>query len=312
MCSFPMPAPADRPGTGRAGFTLVELLVALVIGGLLSGVILQLVQGQARFVERQSARQQVQQNARGTLEILTSELRAVPAGAILIADEHRIRFRLPRTWGVLCQSTGTGGSGSVWVLVPGNTFPPDFPASPGSTEWGLSLPDPAVPGGWVGSAITAVATGTPACDAGFNFGPNGIAGHQAVRVSATGLPAGVAAGRQVFLHQEILYEVGTASGDPDRLWVKRSNGPISAGTQPMAGPLGPPATPADSGLVFEYWCANGPATTAPGNSMGAGWPNLTGVEVRVTMLSQRGAPARELERAATTVFLRNATGAGSC
>ena len=103
---------AARPPR-TAGFTLAELLVSLVIAGFLAGVILQLVTSQARFTDIQYARQEVQDNARGTLELLGSELRTVPLpGGLLMAGEDTIRFRAPLAWGVFCGAS----SGSQYVV----------------------------------------------------------------------------------------------------------------------------------------------------------------------------------------------------
>ena len=61
------------------GFTLVELLVALVISGVLMATVFQILTGQSRAVAVQGAREESQQNVRGALEIVASELRtAVP------------------------------------------------------------------------------------------------------------------------------------------------------------------------------------------------------------------------------------------
>ena len=58
-----------RPG---AGFTVVELMVAIVLTGILATIMFQLMQGQGRFAGLQDARQEVQQNDRGALDLITS------------------------------------------------------------------------------------------------------------------------------------------------------------------------------------------------------------------------------------------------
>lgn len=302
MCSFRMPASAKGVvRLGRQGFTLVELLVSLVIGALLTGVILQLMQGQASFVDIQSARQEVQQNARGTLELLSSELRAVPPGAITVAQANRIEFRVPRVWGITC-SAMSGGSGTVWVLIPQGTFPADFPADPATaTHWGFAVPAVGGGGSWRWLTIASRATGTPVCDPTFNMAD--LRNYSAIQLGYSGLGNARPVGSDVFIYQHVIYEAGTGTSST-RTWVKRNNG--SSTTQVMAGPL-----TATNGLVFDYWCATG--KIAPPGSSSSGFPKLRAVQAKVTMESTRGTTAgRQLETDSALIALRNVPGGITC
>jgi prepilin-type N-terminal cleavage/methylation domain-containing protein len=81
----------------RAGFSLIELLVALMISGLLATVMFQLMSGQGRFVEIQSAREEVQQNSRAALDLIGNDLRTLPGGESLVrADDDSITVRTAR------------------------------------------------------------------------------------------------------------------------------------------------------------------------------------------------------------------------
>ena len=90
-----------------AGFTLVEVMVALLIALILSGVVFQLIRGQSRFVTVQSAREEVQQNTRGALELMASELRSIEPGGLVETDSNSVTFLLPRAWGLYCGGTAT-------------------------------------------------------------------------------------------------------------------------------------------------------------------------------------------------------------
>ncbi len=92
------------PVRDRRGFTLVELLVALVISGIIATVILQLLGSQGRFTRTQMNRQEVQQNARAALDVITNELRGTSTGAVTELGTDRIRVRQPRAWGLVCES----------------------------------------------------------------------------------------------------------------------------------------------------------------------------------------------------------------
>src|SRR5687767_12028100 len=80
-----------RPALDRSGFTLIELLVAIVIGSVVVGSLFQMISGQGRFVELQSAREEVQQNGRAAVELIGSELRTIAGGeALVLATEDSI------------------------------------------------------------------------------------------------------------------------------------------------------------------------------------------------------------------------------
>ena len=84
--------PDPRRPLGRGGFTLIEILVALLISGLVVSSIFQVLQGNGRFVEMQSAREEVQQNARAALDLIAGDLRGVPPTAITVMQPGTIRF----------------------------------------------------------------------------------------------------------------------------------------------------------------------------------------------------------------------------
>lgn len=316
MSSFPMRRPADgeRARVARSGFTLIELLVAMVISLLLAGSILQVMQGQARFVGAQGSRQEVQQNARGSLELMASELRSVPPGGITEASQNRVQFLLPRAWGILCTDVSSQLMGTVWVLFPQGSFPVDFPTNTqlaNPTDWGMALPLTSSADSWSAATVSSTTAGTiPAgtCE----FDQTMLANHDAREITYSGLanlPLGAVAGGRVFLYQNVTYEAGT-DGTGAEIWLKRNNG-VGA-TQPLAGPLGPQGSAASAGLVFRYHCRNGRMSTAPGSSA-TGWPDLTRVQVEVTMQSQEGNTAnRQQERDSTMVYLRNSTGGADC
>ena len=73
-------------------------MVALVIAGFIMATVFQILTGQSRVVAVQGAREETQQNVRGALEIVSSELRAgIPQG-ILAANAQSITFMQPRAW----------------------------------------------------------------------------------------------------------------------------------------------------------------------------------------------------------------------
>ena len=80
--------PDAAPRAGRAGFTLIELMVSLVIGGILTTILLQLMQGNSRFVSMQDQRNDVA-FARGTFRVRGDTIEIIP-----MYEEHAIRIEL--------------------------------------------------------------------------------------------------------------------------------------------------------------------------------------------------------------------------
>ena len=163
---------SDRSRRAAAGFTIVELLVGLVLASIFATILFQLVRGQSRFVAIQSAREEVQQNVRGALDIIASELRAVPAGGLMQGDASTIRFLVPRAIGVHC---GGGTPNAMTVLFPGGLPAGTIPAGAQPTTRGLlGATTTSVPAGgvfaWSGNApvsqvnqVTAVAANAVPC-----------------------------------------------------------------------------------------------------------------------------------------------------
>lgn len=296
---------------GRDGFTLVEILVAMVITAILATVVFQLIQGQGRFVQMESSREEVQQNTRGALELIASELRSIPAGAIDTAASSRIRFRLPRAWGVLCDNVNPT-SGTAGIAFPAGTFPTDFPSDLASAaDWGIAVPTSAS-GGYTAATITAVSTGMGNCTA--NIGLQAGTG-AAVRQFTYQLPSGTpaaTAGSAVFLFQRVEYDAAaSSSGSPPGIWLRR--GTVASSPQPMAGPLLATDTlTSTTGLSFTYYCGT-QLLTAAQVAARANWLSIDRIRVRVAMQSRNKLKGvREVQRDSITVHLRNNPGGVAC
>ena len=97
----------------RAGFTLAELMVALVIGALVVMALHQVLQFQSQSVRMQAAQIAVQQANRMAIGMLSGELREVDAaqGDLVIASTDSLRVRVMRKLGILCDSIGP-----IWHL----------------------------------------------------------------------------------------------------------------------------------------------------------------------------------------------------
>ncbi len=90
----------------RRGFTLVELLVAMVIGTTILGAIYQSIIGVQRLIASHNERIEVQQTLRAGAFYVSRALRELDAsdGDIIIAAPNQIRFRSMRWSSVVCNA----------------------------------------------------------------------------------------------------------------------------------------------------------------------------------------------------------------
>lgn len=269
--------------------------MALVLSSLVAGSLFQFLSGQGRFVERQSAREEVQQNTRAALELIGSELRTVPQGdALVTASSSEITFRSARVWGSIC-----GGSGSTLEVA--------FPELAGASF--------TVNGG-TGVMVNLGSSDTPLWSDAVALNTDGIGSAEATCAGVT-LPAGVerrtlslasvpqngtntpAVGNVLYVYDEVSYRGGTSGAVPGR-WIQRRVG--SGANQPLAGPI----TQGDSGLRFQYF-ASGSATPIPTPITDATVrASVSKIEVIVEAVSRHSSDLVQQTKADTVVIpLRN-------
>ncbi|HET7038596.1 MAG TPA: prepilin-type N-terminal cleavage/methylation domain-containing protein [Gemmatimonadales bacterium] len=88
----------------RRGLTLVELMIALVVFGILGTALMRLMISNSRFVSRQEALLEARQNARAAMHLLSTELRMVTDGnALRAAAPDSVTVRIPYVFGVICE-----------------------------------------------------------------------------------------------------------------------------------------------------------------------------------------------------------------
>ena len=294
-----MSTDSSRSARGDAGFTLIELVVALFLAALVTGIIFQLIRGQASFVAHASARQEVVQNAQGALEIISSEIRGIPSRGVLDAGANHLSVAVPQAWGISC---GGSTATDIWMTAPSSLPATAFSVAGGGAR-GLYVNDGAA--GWLPTTlqpvanVTAIATFDPtvagnACAALSAWGPaNGV------RLTGTNFPA-APAGSSVVVYGLARYDVGSVGGTA---WVRRSqtmNGTADFQMQPLAGPL-----QTATALRFRYFNAAGVEIAAPGAAApGAG---ISQIRITVSTVSSNPMvdPTSEVERDEVTISLRN-------
>lgn len=241
-----MTGTSQRSEHRSTGFTMMEILIALVISSFLVTIVLQIVKNQGDLSRMLNARQEIQQNSRSSMELIASELRAVPGSAIVVAQPTEIGFWVPRAWGLVCPGAAVG---TVWVSFPQASFiPAAVPLGNMSGDpWGLGVQAPTLtPQTFTTGEVTAVADEAGRCAELRVDGTEGVVFRKFSHSSAT-VPAD---STRAYVARYAAYRVGASpSTKTADQWLQRlTSTSLSAVPQPMAGPL------AADGLSFTYYC----------------------------------------------------------
>jgi prepilin-type N-terminal cleavage/methylation domain-containing protein len=99
----------------RRGFTLVEMIVALVLTSVLASAALTTILSHSRSVSRMQATVRQLEQVRLSADLLTTEIGDVTRSGVLFARGDSLAFRLPIAWGVVCGqiSRNIVGTGKV-------------------------------------------------------------------------------------------------------------------------------------------------------------------------------------------------------
>ena len=92
----------------RTGFSLIELMVAIVIVTIVGASLAQLYVSQLRFQRTEDAMRDSRSAARAALNVLTSDMRMLEGGgAVASATDRDIVLRVPYSFGIVCASSAT-------------------------------------------------------------------------------------------------------------------------------------------------------------------------------------------------------------
>lgn len=272
--------------TTRRGFTLVELLIAIVIFGIVSTAIYGLLVRTQRLSRTQAERSMMQSNVRTGMALVTSELRELNAN-ILLTDIYAmtptaIEYKGLRGLGFLCEVA----AGSV--KLPRAHWSGYRDPIAGRDRVMLFVennPDLATDDGWTERAINGVAAST--CP----FGGSTVAAVQlnlATNLSADTL-AMMTLGSPARTFERM--QVGQTTSDGETWLGARSVSGGEPTLQPVIGPL------TASGVSFSYW--TGVAGTSP--------QALAPLQVRTIRLVLRGITENIVAAGAGTVAWQRAS-----
>ena len=244
---------------GRRGFTMIELLVALVLLGLVSAALYRVLVNNQRLYMAQTQRIDLAQNIRAAASILPAEFRELDAseGDITAMSATSISMRAMRWLGFACNTPVLGGAlNGVSLIVRGGA--PGLPLFFGargidnSKDSLLIYYDGNVNSRnddfWATASITAAPNGQNCND--------GTAGQRLVlNVNLLGLGPNVVGaiplGAPVRGFERVVYQLYQPAGDTS--WYVGFQ-PAGQTMQPLIGPV------LSNGLTFQYYDVNGNVT----------------------------------------------------
>lgn len=243
----------------RRGFTLVELLVALVLLGIVSGAIYQLLVTNQRLYQEQTQRVDLNSNLRAAVTILPTEFRELSAGDPLGSDivemgADSIVYRAQRALYTVCLppvvSTATTGSitirtGRWYGIRPFDgkrdglmLFAEGDPSMRGDNVWLHAEPS---------GSITVGTACPPTMEESWTFNIK--------NVSPAGALAGVEVGAPLRAYEIVKMKSYQDSYGDYWVGMQRLSLPTGWGSlEPMLGPI------AERGIQFAYFDTTGTVT----------------------------------------------------
>lgn len=265
----------------RRGLSLVELLIAIVLLGIVGAGITKLLSSQLRFFGSETNRRDARAVSRNALNLTRSELRMVEPNGIIAATEDSITIRMPYLMGLYCAS-------NTAMFIPTDSLTLAT-AQYGGYAWRDTLAGATytyvVQGGALSAGNAATCTG-----AGLTVIPSGV-----LYVVNPAL-AGVAASAPFFLWQTVTYKLATSTLVPGRLALWRQAG--SAAAEEVAVPL-------DTASRINFYTTGTTSSTTVPSPLNT----MRGVEFVLYGESERTSPGRSTPEEAlqrVSIFFRNA------
>lgn len=266
----------------RRGLSLVEVLIAVVLLGIVGVGISRLLQSQMRFFARSSNARDARSVNRNAVNMMRAEMRMIEPRGIVAAAADSIRVRVPYATGLNCSlSTAT------FAPVDSLTW-----ATAAYAGYAWRDTTAASTNTYVASGA-ALSTGlTASCTAvGLAVVPNGR-----VLVLSPNIPIATV-GAPILLYQTVTYRFANSTLVPGRraLWRRVAGG----ANEEIAVPL-------DASSRFRFYVSGG--VTAQ-DAVPASLNTMTGVELVLEGESERTSPGTGAPESANTrvsIFFRNA------
>lgn len=232
---------AMRSRRGEDGFTLVEVLIALTISGIIAASLVSLLVGQSRFYNRTDHQMNAEQVAQATFDLLSTELRMASGSDLLAAEPDSLALRFDVLQAIVCdpvsssaaaiyvfdRSASAGLTGSFAGIAVSGPYESDFAYADG---WN---PTPTASGS--GPQADCVAAGVPGTGTSSDY----------LEISGWSSQFGIVPerGALVRAYGRLSYHIAASTFLPNGWAVWRGN-------QELVGPF-------ESGAAFAYVMSDG-------------------------------------------------------
>ena len=236
---------------GRGGFSLIEMLIALLVATVLTVAAFTILASQVALYSVQGAKLGTQVSLRTGAGMLSWALQEVSAtgGDLTTIGTNSVSMRAVHAAGIIC-STSTQWFGIYDVSGQFAASDSVFTYSMQDDDWNIVTVTTA------DTTASGLATNTPDCF----WGDTTSAPDPEVAIDLAGSATiidSLLVGSAIRAFHPVQFGLEQVSG---RYWLTQS---VSGGaSEVLAGPL---MSPADSGLVFHYYDVNGTVTATPAN-----------------------------------------------
>lgn len=241
----------------RRGFSLVELLAAMAITGILGVAITRMLMTESRLFNIQQARREARAVGRNSANILFSDLRMVndgssAPGSVLIAVRDTLKVRVPYAFGLAC-GTVSGVTTASMIAADSSVR---YMASYAGWAWRNRLT-----GSYTyqpmssSSDLPTVSVAPLTCTATAHVRTDTIANRSWAPLDLRPNSSSVQPGSPVFVYQEVTYFFGSSTAYPGRIGLYRRLGTNAA--EELVAPF-------DASSRFKFYTrANDASSTTP-------------------------------------------------
>ena len=268
----------------RSGVSLVELLVAMTLLGIVGLSILRTFTSQARLADLQTKRLDARAVSRAPVNLFMSEARMVETGnGVVAATASSVTLRIPVVMGLVC---GTSGAATVLSLMP-----VDSAVLASAAYSGHAYRQASGLYSYTEGTITVSSGGSGTCNAANITTVTG-----GTMVLVTPQMAAAEIGTVAFLYQRVRYDFAASAAISGRVGLWR--------TLEQSGATEELATPFDAASRFRYYRADQ-------DTVDTAVPTLTairGIRLDLVGASERnrfGKVTPETSQLQTAVFFMN-------
>jgi len=261
-----------RARMSSVGFTTVELMVALVLGGIVMAAIGTVLRRQQRFYANAAALVEQRVSLRDVTGILPGELRALsPAGGDVLAfSDSAVELRATIGTAIACDTVPGGGGLALAAASARRASLSSFTTAPQAGDIALvydgGATDRADDDSWISLNVGAVAP-SPAVCVGSPFTPSDAGGPPLlVRFASGGVPPSVGPGAFVRLLRRVRYRFYRAGTGDWYLGYSEWSGTAFTVVQPVSGPFAAYSYPGASGVALRYFDESGVDLVNPGDA----------------------------------------------